>query len=78
MGHLLDQSAYTTSETAFDLLIDCIVRSAGLADFTDDIFGDLFFCSFIDLTNGRFKDGVNGPMVRCPEFSTMIRFQAEL
>lgn len=78
MGHLLHQPAYTTSETTFDLFVHGIVRSASLADLTNNVFRDLFLCDFIDLTDGRLEDGVDGPMVRCPEFSTMIRFEAEL
>ena len=78
MSHLLDKPTYSSPETAFDLLIDGIIHSSGLANFPHDIFGDLLLGNFVYIPNSSFEDGVYWTMVRCAEFGTVVSFQAEL
>jgi len=78
MGHLFDQSAYTTSQSTFNPLIDDTILRTGFPNLLDNRFCDLCFLTFVDFSDRSCKDGVNRSVIGCTEFCSMICLLAEL
>jgi len=78
MGHLVDQSAYTTSQSTFNPLIDDTILRAGCPNLLYNGFCDLCFLDFVDFSDRSCKNGVDRPVIGCTEFCSMICLLAEL